>query len=541
MHCHTDDTNILHIQSEVLKSFVMKDGMRFSTVLVDEAAQCMESASMPAIVLGCERLILVGDQNQLPPVVASPLALEHGLGVSLFARLAAGGMKPCLLNEQYRMHPKIAEFSSARFYGGQVQTKVSAEERPVPKGYAWPNPHVPVVFIDISPDESCLIGGSKGQEEPALPGVWEGLSREDLVESSAGPHGADRAKAELKEREDRSMHESMLAILRGGEATPALPFLRGFEDTRMYSQTSFSNAAEGEVLVGLIKGLLQGGQTKLGQIGVIAPYKSQVRMLADRFRAEGWLEPLASKDSDQYVADIPKMIGARRNARMGISGDADAGVAKKKKEGSWGLFGPASKMKQQAAVAVPVKAHFSEEEMNFLVGADGKGVAGTEESPAAAAATRALLLQRLHSTLFVADAGKKTVDVKVKGEAVKETAEVKSKVDAKVAAAEMYAAPVDDEESGDSIEEELDHIEVRSVDGFQGREKELIVISSVRSNKEGRVGFLKDWRRLNVAGITESSARTLHHIITALKSSHLTPHSVPLLSYPGEEWVDSCR
>lgn len=50
---------------------------------------------------------------------------------------------------------------------------------------------------------------------------------------------------------------------------------------------------------------------------------------------------------------------------------------------------------------------------------------------------------------------------------------------------------------------EVSLIEIKTVDGFEGREKEVIVFSTVRNNQSGHIGFLADKKRLNV-GLTRA-------------------------------------
>jgi superfamily I DNA and/or RNA helicase len=63
-------------------------------------------------------------------------------------------------------------------------------------------------------------------------------------------------------------------------------------------------------------------------------------------------------------------------------------------------------------------------------------------------------------------------------------------------------------------------ISVNTVDGFQGQERDIILISLVRSNDEGQIGFLRDLRRMNVA-ITRARMK----VIILGDASTLTRHT----------------
>ena len=60
-------------------------------------------------------------------------------------------------------------------------------------------------------------------------------------------------------------------------------------------------------------------------------------------------------------------------------------------------------------------------------------------------------------------------------------------------------SPYDDQVSLMKTMLQVEGLEIKTVDGFQGREKEVVIVSFVRSNKRGDIGFLRDLRRLNVS------------------------------------------
>ena len=98
------------------------DGMKFTTLFIDEAAQALEAACWIPI-RKVSRVIFAGDHQQLPPTVKSIAALQAGLGKTLMERIVEN--KPeivTLLQVQYRMNDQIMQFSSREFYNGMLQT-----------------------------------------------------------------------------------------------------------------------------------------------------------------------------------------------------------------------------------------------------------------------------------------------------------------------------------------------------------------------------------------------------------------------------------
>lgn len=106
-------------------------GMKFSTLFIDEAAQALEAATwIPMRRVG--RLILAGDHCQLPPTVKSFEAMKGGLGKSLMEKIVEYHPDAVeLLTTQYRMHNDLMQYSNRWFYGGAMNSHPNVKNRSI--------------------------------------------------------------------------------------------------------------------------------------------------------------------------------------------------------------------------------------------------------------------------------------------------------------------------------------------------------------------------------------------------------------------------
>ncbi|XP_054837044.1 helicase MOV-10 isoform X2 [Eublepharis macularius] len=205
----------------------------FSHVFIDESGHAVEPESLVAIAgllammdpktnAKGGQLVLAGDPQQLGPILRSPLAIEHGLELSLLERLMHhnslykkkdGSYNPCFVTKllrNYRSHAAILKFPNEKFYEGELQVHAD-----------------PVIT-----DSYCSWSGLVKQ---GFPIIFHGVCGED-------------------QREEKS--------------------------------PSFFNIAEIDVLINYLSKLLLEPQGKKGlsrispkEIGIISPYRKQVEKI----------------------------------------------------------------------------------------------------------------------------------------------------------------------------------------------------------------------------------------------------------------------
>ena len=154
--------------------------------IIDECAMATEPECMVPI-RRAEHVVLIGDHQQLQPVIQCKEAENMGLGKSLFERYASKKYKIHVLETQYRMvrtnnvltvvlkyfsyffqHPEICDFPSRAFYEGKLQTDPSVMRRRSGFNLAgfWPQGEgCPIVFCQVEGEEETGYIGSKGNNK----------------------------------------------------------------------------------------------------------------------------------------------------------------------------------------------------------------------------------------------------------------------------------------------------------------------------------------------------------------------------------------
>lgn len=143
----------------------------FDIVVIDEAAQAVEPATLVPLASGCKQVFLVGDPIQLPATVISPVAEKFGYSRSLFKRFQKAGYPVQMLKTQYRMHPEIRSFPSKEFYNGELEDGLDVADKTKRLWHKY-RCFGPFCFFDIHEGKETQPSGS---------GSWVNVDEVDFV------------------------------------------------------------------------------------------------------------------------------------------------------------------------------------------------------------------------------------------------------------------------------------------------------------------------------------------------------------------------
>uniref|UniRef100_A0A0N5BT39 DNA replication ATP-dependent helicase/nuclease n=1 Tax=Strongyloides papillosus TaxID=174720 RepID=A0A0N5BT39_STREA len=206
---------------------IFKVHEKFDVCIVDEASLCLECTVIMSL-LNCKSFVLVGDENQLTPLVKNKEAGERGMNISLFERLSMTKKGLHVINTQFRMNKVLCRVPSELFYEGEMRCATTHIENSVIKCNDW-NPHI----------DSGDLGLSEKVCEKIL----------------------------SKRLEDSLIFIDMNNYICGEKV-----------DVSLLNDSRSSNLAEATTAIGCLKLLLRFGVNP-GDIGVITPFRNQMNTI----------------------------------------------------------------------------------------------------------------------------------------------------------------------------------------------------------------------------------------------------------------------
>ncbi|XP_070525896.1 DNA replication ATP-dependent helicase/nuclease DNA2 isoform X2 [Cardiocondyla obscurior] len=240
----------------------------FDVCVVDESAQIMQPTILRPLY-SARKFVLVGDPDQLPPIIKNKTALKLGADESLFVRLDNDD-NTINLSKQYRMNRRIMKLANDLTY----RDKLTSGSKQV---------------------ENATLTGSKMEQ------VF--LSCERWVRSTLS----------------RSLEDSVVVL--NTDSTYNLS--TEFENRDVISDQAYSNIWEVAVILRLTQVLIEGGVCARN-IGIIAPYNAQINLLRKIIGKEievNTVDQYQGRDKDVILYSCTKSIACNIKKEFEILDD----------------------------------------------------------------------------------------------------------------------------------------------------------------------------------------------------------------------------